>query len=50
MTIEELLEKANREMAIATAREEKSGEASDSLVRRYWEGYIDALERVREDI
>ena len=49
-SIEELIEKAKRELSIASHSEEKTGEVSDSLVRRYWEGYIDALERVREDI
>jgi hypothetical protein len=40
---EEILKSAEA-LRIAQEAEEYTGEASDSMARRYWEGYTEALE------
>ena len=41
--IREELKRAEEHLSFAIAEEEKTGEAMDSMERRYWEGYLEAL-------
>lgn len=44
MSIEQLLEEAREQLRLAIEEEEHTEDALDSMERRYWEGYRDALE------
>ena len=39
---EEML-KASEALRLSLEKEEQTGEAIDSMTRRYWEGYLEAL-------
>jgi hypothetical protein len=49
-TLRDELLRANEELAKALEQEEKSGQAIDSMERRYWEGYTEALGLVVESL
>ena len=42
--IKSALIKAKEQLRLAQEEEERTEEAMDSMERRYWEGYIEALE------
>lgn len=43
-----ILEKARKNYAIALEDEERTQGAAESMERKYWEGYLDALELILE--
>jgi hypothetical protein len=47
--MKDLLEKAGQKLLKAIKREEQTGEAIDSMERRYWEGYVDALNSIESE-
>jgi hypothetical protein len=44
--LKNLMLEAERQFGYATEAEEESGEAMDSMERKYWEGQLDALTHV----
>ena len=44
--LKNLMLEAERQFGYATESEEESGEAMDSMERKYWEGQLDALTHV----
>ena len=47
--MKDLLAKAQEQLRLAQEREEQTGKAIDSIERRYWEGYIDALNSIESE-
>jgi hypothetical protein len=47
--MKDLLLTAQKNLRLAQEREEQTGEAIDSMERRYWEGYIDALNSIESE-
>jgi len=46
--LKHLMLEAEEGLAVAQAEEDESGEAMDSMERKYWEGQLDALSIVYE--
>jgi hypothetical protein len=47
--MKDLLTQARERLRLAQEKEEQTGEAIDSMERRYWEGYIDALNSIESE-